>query len=60
MLDASQLAALLSVMVTDDIHYKEFVLLRGHTAQAFSDLLRTVCESFLFVPFQRSIDMRSL
>ena len=46
-LDATRLCAQLTVMVTDDIQYKQFVNLRGPTAQELLNLLQAVCD-FLF------------
>jgi hypothetical protein len=45
--DAIRLCVQLTVMVTDDIKYKQFVDLRGPTAQELLNLLQAVCD-FLF------------
>jgi hypothetical protein len=46
-LDAIRLCAQLTIMVTDDSEYKQFVTLRGPTAQALLNLLQAVCASLL-------------
>jgi len=53
-LDAIQLCAQLTIMVTDDSQYKQFVNLRGPHAQALLNLLQAV---WLFTRFQHSIDL---
>ena len=47
MLDVLHLSALLAVMVTDDIKYKEIVDQRGSSAQILLNLLQAVRDSLL-------------
>jgi hypothetical protein len=46
-LDTIRLCAQLTIMVTDDTQYKQFVNLRGPPAQALLNLLQAVCDSLL-------------
>ena len=46
-LDTIRLCAQLTIMVTDDAQYKQFVNLRGPPAQALLNLLQAVCDSLL-------------
>ena len=53
-LDAIRLCAQLTVMVTDDTQYEQFVNLRGLPTQGLLNLLQAVCDS---THFQHSIDL---